>query len=430
MPRSGGKHSHLLTDPDVKRWHDNLAAGSVITAGVYLRGLGLFCELMKTTPKKILKDASTKTFRDGFVDFIRLMESQGKAGSYIERFRKVVLSWTSYNGINIQLKVNIRGKNESPTLSKERIPTRDELSKVLRMATPRGRVSIAMMAFSGLRPESLGDYMGTDGLRLGDFTEAKVHQSRVDFQKPPCIVIVRPNLSKARHRYFTLVGSEGLVYIQDYLRRRVEAGETLSEESPLLGFDPRGTRTNRFLRTMLVTRDIKEAMLKAGFDWRPYVLRSYADTQLTLAESKGLISHPYLQFLVGHKGDIEARYSTHKGVLPNEMVQDMKDAYRKSLRFLQTNAVGSSEDDQKAEFKKLVMTAVGFRAEDVAKMDAAAMSDAELQGLVKQKLLGVMQNNGVKQRVIAVSDVSSYIVNGWEFVSSLPKGKAIVKLPS
>jgi hypothetical protein len=424
------KYKDLLEDADVRRWHDNLEAGSPITAEVYLRGLGLYSTLTGTTPREILKEAQSKKFRDEFVDFVRMMESQGKAGSYIERFRKVIISWTSYNGLNIQLRVNIKGRGLTPTLSKERVPTRDELSKIIRMATPRGRVAIAMMALSALRPESLGDYRGTDGLRLGDFPEVKVFQARVEFPKPPCIVNVRANLSKTRHRYFTLVGSEGLVYIQDYLRRRIEAGEPLNDASPLLGFDRRGARSNMFLRTMLVTRDIKEAIVKSGYSWRPYVLRSYADTQLTLAESKGMISHPYLQFLVGHKGDIEARYSTHKGVLPHEMVQDIKEAYRKSLRFLQTNAAGSSEDDQKAEFKKLVMTAVGFKAEDVAKMDAAAMSDSELQGLVKEKLLRVMQNNGAKQKVIPHGEVESYIIKGWEFVASLPKGRAIVKLPA
>jgi hypothetical protein len=423
-------HGFLLEDRDVRRWHDNLAASSVITSGVYLRTLGLYCRLTHTTPKRILAEAQTKAFRDGFIDFIRRLESEGKAGSYIERFRKVILSWTSYNGLTVQLKVNIKGRSESPTLKDERVPTRDELSKIIRMATPRGRVAIAMMAFSGIRPESLGDYRGTDGIRLGDFPELKTHEARLNFPKPPCVVSVRSGLSKTRHRYFTLVGSEGLVYIQDYLKRRVEAGETLSEATALLGFDPRGAKANKFLRTMLVTRDIKEAMLRAGFSWRPYVLRAYADTNLTLAESKGMISHAYLQFLMGHKGDVEARYSVNKGVLPHDMVQDMKEAYRKSLKFLQTNAIGSTEDDQKAEFKKLVMTAVGFKPEEVAKMDTVAMSDSELQALVKEKLLGVMQNNGAKQKVIPLSEVDSYIVNGWEFVASLPKARAIVRLPT
>ena len=79
------KYQHLLEDPDVKRWHDNLEAGSPITAEVYLRGLGLYCALEGTTPKKILAEATSKAFRDGFVDFVRRLEAQGTAGLYIER---------------------------------------------------------------------------------------------------------------------------------------------------------------------------------------------------------------------------------------------------------------------------------------------------------------------------------------------------------
>lgn len=425
------KYGHLLSNPDVKRWHDNLAAASPITAEVYLRTLGLYCELEKTTPAQIVKEVESKEFRDGFTDFVRRFEAQGKAGSYVLRFRKAVKSWASYNDKELKMKLNIRGINLTPTLDHERVPTREELSKILRMASPRGRVSVAMMAFSGLRPETLGDFRGTDGLRLGDFPELKVFRARAEFGKPPCTVVVRGNLSKARHRYFTLIGGEGVLYIQDYLRRRVEAGEELSPETSLIGFDPRGIRKNQFLRTTLVTRDVKEAIVKSGFTWRPYVLRSFCDTGLALAESKGFVSHPYLQFWMGHKGDIEARYSVNKGTLPQEMVRDMKESYRKALRFLQTTATGTSEDEQKAEFKRLVATAVGFRSEEIAKMDFGIMSDAELQGLVKQRLGATMKNNGAKQKVVPAGDVERYIVQGWEYVSVYPndKKKAIVKLP-
>ena len=65
-------------------------------------------------------------------------------------------------------------------------------------------------------------------------------------------------------------------------------------------------------------------MRKAGVFKRPYVLRAYAETQLIIAESKGEISHPYLQFVAGHKGDIEARYSTNKGRLPPQMIEDIR----------------------------------------------------------------------------------------------------------
>ncbi|MDG7026386.1 MAG: site-specific integrase, partial [Nitrososphaerota archaeon] len=149
MP-AGSKYKHLLEDQDVRRWYENLEAKSVITATVYLRTLGLYCGLLKTTPKTILKEAPSKNFRDGFTDFVRRMEKDGKAGSYIERFKKVILSWTSYNNLDAKLKVNIKGSSDTPTIANERVPSKDELSRIVRMASPRGRVSIASLAFSGL----------------------------------------------------------------------------------------------------------------------------------------------------------------------------------------------------------------------------------------------------------------------------------------
>jgi len=71
----------------------------------------------------------------------------------------------------VKLKVNIRGEYDTPKLAGERVPNIDELDRIIRMATPR--ISIALMAFSGLRPESIGNYTGTDGLRLGDLAELR-----------------------------------------------------------------------------------------------------------------------------------------------------------------------------------------------------------------------------------------------------------------
>ncbi|MGH2639661.1 MAG: site-specific integrase, partial [Rhabdochlamydiaceae bacterium] len=254
------KYSGLLEDQDVRRWHENLAANSEITAEVYLRTMGLYCNLKGTTPKRMLSEARSKRFRDEFTDFVRKMEKEGKAGSYIERFKKVILSWLSYNNLDVKLKVNIKGKSETPTIANERIPSKEELSRILRMGSPRARVSIALMAFSGLRPESLGSFTGTDGIRLQDFTEAKITSEGLSFDKKstPSILVVRSRLSKARHQYFTFVGQEAIRYINEYLHERTKKHkEKLAPSTSLLGFDPRGVKKNNpLLRTSLVTRDI------------------------------------------------------------------------------------------------------------------------------------------------------------------------------
>ena len=393
MP-SGSKYAHLLEDKDVRRWYEDLEAKSVITATVYLRTLGLYCDLAETSPKDILAKATSKGFRDGFTDFIRGMERQGKAGSYIERFKKVILSWTSYDNLDVKLKVNIKGASETPTIANERVPSKDELSKILRMASTRGRVSTAMIAFSGLRPESLGDYLGTDGIRLEDFAEAKVSAKGVEFAKVPSVLLVRRTLSKARHPYFTFVGNEAVAYIEDYVHERVKQGESLTPQSPLLAFDPRGVRRNSFLRTNLVTRDVKEAIVKAGFTWRPYVLRAYCDTNMIVAESRGHISHPYLQFLMGHKGDIEARYSTNKGRLPPSVIEELRDAYKRCEPLLSTKAESASEEQIKKTLREQFLLVAGFKKEEVEKMNLGEMSDEEVQSAVRQRLVGMMTGNG------------------------------------
>ena len=133
------KYQYLLKDDNVRRWFENLNTRSVITATIRLRTLGLFCEIKHSTPKEILKVAATKQFKDEFTDFVRLLEKQGKVGSHIIRFKKVLQSWLAYNDFDIRINVNIAGEYDSPTLTNERVPSKEELDKILRMASPRGR---------------------------------------------------------------------------------------------------------------------------------------------------------------------------------------------------------------------------------------------------------------------------------------------------
>jgi len=84
------------------------------------------------------------------------------------------------------------------------------------MATLRGRVSIALMAFSGLRAQTLGNYDGSNGVRLRDFPEAEIRQDGVEFTKVPTMFVVLKSLSKARHQYLTFVLQQTITYIEKY----------------------------------------------------------------------------------------------------------------------------------------------------------------------------------------------------------------------
>jgi integrase len=423
------KYQELLLDDDVRRWFENLRAKSVLTATVALRNLGHYCELTRTTPKDILSKARSneKDFRYEFTDFVRKLEKEGKAGSYIARFKKVILSWLKFNDIRLQLTVNISGENETPTIANERVPSKEELARILRKATSRGRVTIALIAFSGLRPESLGNYEGTDGLRLGDLKELKL-SDEIQFDKIPVTVMVRSRLNKARHQYFSFIGEEGATYIKEYLEERRKQGEELSYDSPLLQFDVRGIKKNAFLRTTLVTREVRDAIYGAGLKMRPYVLRAYFSTALDIAESKGLISHPWRQFIMGHKGDIEARYSTNKR-LPPDMIEEMRESYTKSLKYLETRITEPSESDAKIYLQQQLLLAVGYKQEEIDRMNLAEMDNEAFQKLLRDKVAGAMSGNGSKQRLVSADEIEKYLSEGYEFQAVLPKGRAIMKMP-
>jgi site-specific recombinase XerD len=291
-------------------------------------------------------------------------------------------------------------------------------------ADVRSRVACVLLAHSGLRIETLGNYTGTDGLRLKDFPEIRVEGESVTFDKIPTMVVVRRELSKAGHQYFSFLSEEGCEYLKDYIESRLKKGEKLTPDSPIL--TPK-VAPKPFIRSTNISDMIRLAIRRAGFKWRPYVLRSYFDTQLMLAESKGLVLRDYRQFWMGHKGDIENRYTTNKGKLPESVLEDMREAYRKSQQYLQTiKAEKASEEEIRQAFRKQLLLVAGFKPDEINNMDLSAISDEELQTIIRQRLLGEKVND-CRQKVISISEVEKFLEQGWEYVATLPNNKVIIK---
>ncbi|MGC8715537.1 MAG: hypothetical protein ACP5R0_01410, partial [Thermoplasmata archaeon] len=80
-----------------------------------------------------------------------------------------------------------------------------------------------LMTFSGLIPESLDNYDGTDGIKFGDLKELNL--DTLEFEKSTTISIVKSSLSKAKYQYFTFIPEEGITYIKEYLMEKKNNGE-------------------------------------------------------------------------------------------------------------------------------------------------------------------------------------------------------------
>jgi hypothetical protein len=419
------RYKPLLKDKNLKRWYDNVARGSLVTADVYLRRLGHLCKDLKMTPQNLVEMNEDQLY-NFLLDIVSRMEKEGRSGSYIHSQLKAVKSWLLHNRIEIRRKIKIRGVEDTPTLKDERVPTKPELRRIFLAGDEKARIACALIAHSGLRPETLGNYKGNDGLRIRDLPELVIENQKIDFLKIPTKVIVRRELSKAGHQYFSFLSQEGCSHLRDYLEARIREGEEFSPDSAVV--TPK-QRMKPFIRSANIGDTIRQCIRRAGFGWRPYVLRSYFDTMEMLSESKGLVLRDYRQFWMGHKGDIENRYTTNKQRLPEDVIEDMRMAYARSEEFLQTHIKPeTSEELLTSKLRNQILLAIGFGQKEVDGMNPLSMSDEELQAVVRNKFLKVQATNGSKQKVVSINEVNEFLEKGWQYVDKVGS-KVVIKSP-
>ena len=90
------------------------------------------------------------------------------------------------------------------------------------------------MAFSGVRPQVLGNYRGTDGLRISDIADMEIKDGAVSFTKIPVRGIIRSELSKKDNEYFSFMGGASARYLKLYIEERLKEGELIGLGMPVI----------------------------------------------------------------------------------------------------------------------------------------------------------------------------------------------------
>lgn len=440
------KFKRIKINAELQRWYNSAKRGSKITADVNIRRMEAFCSIMKTDPHSML-ELSDKELTDLIDDFVTEMEEDKFTPNYISSILKGVKSWLAHNNKSLTRKIKISDAGIPKTLKDERVPTQDELKRILQSGNPRERACCILMAHSGVRPETIGDYHGEDGLMVKDIAEMNIENGEVKFSRIPAIVNVRSEISKTKKAYITFIGDEGCSYLKAYIEERIRSGEKITENSPLIVASKTTLRTG-FIRTINISDIIRMPIRRAGFTLRPYVLRGYFDTQLLISESKIGLPRDYRVFWMGHSGTMEAKYTTDK-MLPADVLEDMREKYAKSLKFLQTENKGLSEEDKQSIEKTLTSTVLmkifGYTKEESDKL--MELSDEDLQKELQKKLGNASdpesmrrkameeakeiskRKNGNRQKIIPVSAIETYMEEGFEYVAAVNGDKAIMRLP-
>lgn len=414
------KKSRLLANEDFKRWYDNRNRSSKNCAEARLRHVSKFCEDLHITPMGLIDIGlkSEKTIADVLQDYITMKEEEGKAPQYIKSIMTAVKSWLAHHDIFIRRKLMISNPEDTPTLAKERVFEKEEMKELFVGATLRQGTIMSFLSKCGLRPQSIGSVDGSDGLMLQDFPDLALVDGQWRFLKQPPRVVIRKNLSKARHEYFSYMTPLAQLWFLAYLNERMANNETLNPTSPAVSpmkaspFSKKYTK-GRFMKTAMVSRDVREAM-RPRFSTRPYLLRGCFRTSLAIAEADNVVSHSLAEFWFAHRGDISARYSLTKGVLPKQLLDKMEEAFLKCVEYI---------DIEKEILKVNDM-------EETTKEFVEGLSDM-LESIRDKKSHRRQKSEKPKdeptQRVVTADESVEYLGNGWEFVATLPNEKVIIR---
>lgn len=467
MPKGRYNYKGLLgKDPNFKRWYENIARGSPASADAKLRRIGYVCRVFCTCghakeehddgnndsckkcgdackgyaniTTQYLASLNIKDAANIILDVISKFEAEEKEGEYMKDYIKALKSWFSHNGTQVTQKIKVPRPSGNSKRSQEQSPTPDQFRRVLNTSDPKEKVECTAVGFSGLRIETLGDYLGEDGLKVKDLPEMKVdNEARtVEFEKVPTMVVVRPNLSKAGHQYFSFMPDEECEYLKEFLERRMRNGEELTPNSPIVvSIKFHHAMHNEHIRTTNISDSMRAPIREAGFDWRPYILRTYFDTRMMMAEADGLIIRDWRVFWMGHKGDIEHVYTLNKK-LPRDLVEKMRGAFAKAAdRYLVTRTKQDgalTQDMVRAQFNRQFLEVAGYSPEELDAMGEeglSALSPADINKLIQEKSRRALGLNGNSQKVVPITEVKQWITQGWEYVTNLPTEEAVIRLP-
>lgn len=356
------KKARLLANPDIKRWYEGLERGSELTAEKWLYKLGKFCDDHSMTPTHLIELAmkDTKGATDLIQDHIKMMEEAGNAGSHVDGTVKSVISWLGHFDLKPMRRFKIANRDTTPTLEEERVPDAYEIAEILNRGNLRVATAESLIAKAGLRIKAIGNFRATDGLMMKDLPDIVIQQGVAKCLVTPPMIVVRKTLSKAKHQYFTFLTTQGTKKLLAYLNHRLSIGESLNADSPVIAPDQEhnygrtGNHDKKFLPTTRISRIIRES-LRPRFRCRPYIFRSYFDTQLLMAEARGKIPRDFRTFFMGHKGNIEGRYTTNKHILSESLINEMRDAFKRCEEFLDLEV---SEEDPLLKQRERVLDGI------------------------------------------------------------------------
>ena len=363
-----------------------------------------------------------KAFEEDFVKFIAEVSKSSASSTtafwrdslrrFLEINRVKGIDWDYVN--QFIPKVRKSGQDRAPTL--------EEIRKVASVADLRTKCLILFLTSSGARVGSI-EYLRWRDIQEVEFEGMKLAKVTIYRGEP--------------EEYDTFVSPECYEYLLKYREVREKVGEVIISSSPVFvrevnkrRFDqskvrPVGVRTlknqmGELLNQMKMREKLTDTKNYRSYEWKQaHGYRKFFKTRMEMSGVKPIIT----EMLMGHTIGVSGSY-----MKPTQ--DEMASEYVKAVPNLTILGAVGEKADRNGELKRQILLKVGgYSKEEVDKLDLADMEDAKIQKLVKERLLGATANNGSRQKVVPISEIETYLTQGWEYVAALPNEKAILRLP-
>jgi len=416
----------------VRRWGEDLNPESART---YVYRFLHYLDWLKSSrhwssAKAMLDDYESLDEKDRFnhVDLLkRYVKSKGTGTNDRLNTWCAVRSFYEYHRLSLP---NLP-RNEASRVFK---PSEDDKRRAMELAPLRLEEirELAMNLRQPYRAALMVMFQGAMGLsEFIQFNESAWHNVKDDLDKPgpTRIDLYRSKTSRTGvKKYYTFISDDAKALIKQWLQIRPKI-----DKKPLFLSFNKTTRTWVPIRPALIGNAITKAAKKAGlikenglgrYHIHAHEVRDLFKSLCTLSG----VNHVASELFLGHNVD---KLGYDKS--PQYDEEWFRNEYRKvepQLNVLSSPKGLKGGEDLKLAFKKELLLVAGYSQKEIDSMNLATTNDEDFNVKIREKLLGIMTNNGAKQKIVAVDEVEKHLAQGWEFVATLPNGKAILKLPT
>ena len=286
-------------DP-VEVWIDVVCAShsnSNRTRQGYLLIFQSFCKFIGKTGKQIIEEYEASTDRDfrlaysqSIQTYISSEQKRGIAPSTISSRIGTIKSFFKYNNLPLGFVPAVQLR----MLYHNRDITHEEIKLILNASKPRERAFFAIMAQSGLKPDTI--------------CNLKYENIKEDFENDriPCKLEIPQEIAKGiNHSYFTFIGEEAVKYLHSYL---VVRPKIIDEDFIFLN---EGTRKKAnpksisrfFARTVQKLHEKGLMSLKQKKEYKPHDIRLY-NLRKWFRKYANQAGFECVQFWMGHKVNV------------------------------------------------------------------------------------------------------------------------------